>query len=153
MKVKDPIGSRFFVISGWSMLALALVSFPFTYFGPMQDGSKRFYGLLHVHAALCFAWLLLYVWQVHRVAQRKLSHHREWGIAGAWLTGAVVMTGVPMIPATASAALDRFGQRGNRSSCACAVGMARVASGKGAPGHRNSFSAYGAATFFFATDR
>jgi hypothetical protein len=101
MKIKDPIGSRFFVISGWSMLALALVSFPFTYFGPMQDGSKRFYGLLHVHAALCFAWLLLYVWQVHRVAQRKLSHHREWGIAGAWLTGAVVMTGVPMIPAAA----------------------------------------------------
>ncbi len=93
--------SRFFLMSGWAMVALALVSFPFTYFGPMADGSKRFYGLLHVHGLLCFAWLLLYAWQVQLAAQRKLVRHREWGIAGAWLTGAVVFTGVPMIPAAA----------------------------------------------------
>ncbi len=93
--------SRFFLISGWAMVALALVSFPFTYFGPMADGSKRFYGLLHIHGLLCFAWLLIYAWQVQLAAQRKLVRHREWGIAGAWLSGAVVFTGVPMIPAAA----------------------------------------------------
>lgn len=83
------------------MVALALVSFPFTYFGPMADGSRRFYGLLHIHGLLCFAWLLLYAWQVQLAAQRKVARHREWGIAGAWLTGAVLFTGVPMIPAAA----------------------------------------------------
>lgn len=96
-----PARSRFFLISGWGMVALALISFPFTYFGPMASGSKHFYGLLHVHGALCFGWLLLYAWQVQLAAQRKLVRHREWGIAGAWLSGAVVMTGVPMIPAAA----------------------------------------------------
>ncbi len=93
--------SRFYQQSGWGMVALALISFPFTYFGPMAAGSKLFYGLLHVHGLLCFLWLLLYAWQVHLAAQRKLARHREWGIAGAWLSGAVVMTGVPMIPAAA----------------------------------------------------
>lgn len=93
--------SRFFLISGWAMVALALISFPFTYFGPMADGSKRFYGLLHIHGLLCFAWLLLYAWQVQLAAQRKIVRHREWGLAGAWLSGAVVFTGVPMIPAAA----------------------------------------------------
>ena len=96
-----PARSRFFLISGWGMVALALVSFPFTYFGPMASGSRQFYGLLHVHGALCFAWLLLYAWQVQLAAQRKLARHREWGLAGAWLSGAVVFTGVPMIPAAA----------------------------------------------------
>lgn len=101
MTVQPARNSRFFLISGWAMVALALVSFPFTYFGPMADGSRRFYGLLHVHGALCFAWLLLYAWQVQLAAQRKLARHREWGIAGAWLTGAVLFTGVPMIAAAA----------------------------------------------------
>lgn len=78
-----PARSRFFLFSGWGMVALALISFPFTYFGPMASGSKLFYGLLHVHGALCFAWLLLYAWQVQLAAQRKLARHREWGIAGA----------------------------------------------------------------------
>lgn len=95
------VRSRFFLISGWGMVALALVSFPFTYFGPMRDGSRLFYGLLHVHGALCFLWLLLYAWQVQLAAQRKIVRHREWGLAGAWLSGAVVMTGVPMIGAAA----------------------------------------------------
>lgn len=93
--------SRFFLVSAWAIVALALVSFPFTYFGPMAEGSKRFYGLLHVHGLLCFAWLLLYAWQVQLAAQHKIARHREWGIAGAWLSGAVLFTGVPMIPAAA----------------------------------------------------
>jgi uncharacterized membrane protein YozB (DUF420 family) len=93
--------SRFFLLSGWAMVALALISFPFTYFGPMADGSRRFYGLLHIHGALCFVWLLLYAWQVQLTAQRKIARHREWGLAGAWLSGAVVFTGVPMIAAAA----------------------------------------------------
>ncbi len=96
-----PARSRFFLISGWAMVALALISFPFTYFGPIASGSKLFYGLLHIHGALCFAWLLLYAWQVQLAAQRKTVRHREWGIAGAWLSGAVLFTGVPMIPAAA----------------------------------------------------
>lgn len=98
---RPPARSRFFLISGWGMVALALISFPFTYFAPMASGTRHFYGLLHIHAALCFAWLLLYAWQVQLAAQRKLARHREWGLAGAWLSGAVVMTGVPMIPAAA----------------------------------------------------
>ena len=96
-----PARSRFFLISGWGMVALALISFPFTYVGPMLDESRRFYGLLHIHAALCFGWLLLYAWQVQLAAQRKVARHREWGIAGAWLSGAVLFTGVPMIAAAA----------------------------------------------------
>lgn len=37
-----PARSRFFLISGWGMVALALASFPFTYFGPMASGSKLY---------------------------------------------------------------------------------------------------------------
>ena len=46
--------------------------------------------LVHVHAALFTAWVLLFVVQTAFIAQRRITLHRKLGIAGAVLAAAMV---------------------------------------------------------------
>lgn len=98
--------SKFFARSALIMAAIVLISFPLTYYIPVATGARRFDTLHHIHAAAFFGWIGLYVWQTHLVAQGRIARHREIGLVGFALTGAVVVLGVWMAQ---RAAQRRFG--------------------------------------------
>ncbi len=49
--------------------------------------------LVHAHAALFSAWVLLFIVQTALVAQHKVAVHRRLGIAGGALAGLMVAVG------------------------------------------------------------
>jgi hypothetical protein len=87
------VRSRFFANTALAMLALTLLSFPVTYFAPIATGAADPRPLLHVHGAFFFAWMALYAWQTHLVAAGRTARHRELGLAGLLLSGAMVPLG------------------------------------------------------------
>ncbi len=84
---------RFFAWSAILMAAIVVLSFPLTYFLPIATGSGQFHMLHHVHGAAFFGWIGLYVWQTQLAAQGNMARHREYGLLGFALTGAVVVLG------------------------------------------------------------
>ena len=91
------------VFYGSIAVALALtvfVGFGPTYFFPILTRSAQSLAtggpvtpLVHVHAALFSAWVLLFIVQATLVAQRRLAVHRRLGIAGAVLAALMVVVG------------------------------------------------------------
>lgn len=49
--------------------------------------------LVHAHATLFSAWMLLFICQTALIAQRKVAVHRRLGVAGAVLAGMMVPVG------------------------------------------------------------
>ena len=87
-------GSRFFAVSAILIAVLVVLSFPLTYFIPLATGSKTFTLLRHLHGLAFFSWILLYVVQTRLVRKGKLRLHRELGIAGVALAGAMLPLGL-----------------------------------------------------------
>lgn len=85
---------RFFANTALAMLALTLLSFPVTYFAPTLAGRADPRPLLHVHGIAFFAWMALYAWQTHLVAAGRTARHRELGLLGLLLSGAMIPLGV-----------------------------------------------------------
>ncbi|UWX03960.1 hypothetical protein H1235_16880 [Pseudoxanthomonas sp. NC8] len=79
---------------GAGFLAVALVGFMGTYFVPMARRSFHAPPVVHVHGALLFGWLLLFIAQARRVRQRRMPQHRYWGWAGAAMCVAIMASGV-----------------------------------------------------------
>jgi hypothetical protein len=84
---------RFFAWSAIAMAAIVLLSFPLTYFLPVMTGSQQFQLLHHVHGVAFFAWIGLYVLQTQLAARGNMARHREIGLLGFALTGAVILLG------------------------------------------------------------
>lgn len=72
---------------------IVLASFPLTYYLPVLKSSRQFHALHHIHGIAFFAWIGLYVLQTQLVASRKVARHREIGLLGFLLTGAVILLG------------------------------------------------------------
>lgn len=89
-------GSGFFAWSAIAMAAIVVLSFPLTYYLPTISGSRRFHTLHHVHGLAFFAWFALYVVQTQLAAKRQMALHREIGLVGFALTGAMIPLGVWM---------------------------------------------------------
>ena len=85
---------RFFSISSFVIAALIVLSFPLTSFLPLATGSKSFSVLRHLHGLVFFTWTALFVWQTWLVRQGRMRLHREFGLAGAALAGAMVPLGL-----------------------------------------------------------
>lgn len=80
-----------------------------TYFGPLTVGGPRatlsggpWTALVHTHAALFTAWVLLFIVQTALVAGRRVAVHRRMGIAGAILAASMVAAGSLLAIATAA---------------------------------------------------
>lgn len=85
--------SQFFARSGVVIALIVVASFPLTYFAPLATGSRPFDTLHHFHGLAFFGWIGLYAWQTWLVAQGRIARHRELGLAGFALTGAVIVLG------------------------------------------------------------
>ncbi|HEX4848442.1 MAG TPA: hypothetical protein VFV30_09875, partial [Novosphingobium sp.] len=83
-------GSRFFAVSAMLIAVLVVLSFPLTYYIPLLTGTKSFTLLRHLHGLAFFAWIGLYLAQTQLVRHGKVKLHRELGIAGVALAGAMV---------------------------------------------------------------
>ena len=86
--------SGFFATSALLIAALVLLSFPATYFIPLATGSKQFTLLRHLHGLAFFAWVGLFVVQTQLVRTGKVKLHRELGMAGVALAGAMLPLGI-----------------------------------------------------------
>ncbi len=88
-----PAQGGFFFKTAVLMAALVLLSFPLTYYLPMVTGSHSFQLLHHAHGLACFAWMGLLVWQTRLVARGQVARHREIGLSGFFLSGALIVSG------------------------------------------------------------
>lgn len=79
---------------GAGFLVVALVGFMGTYFVPMARRSFHAPPVVHVHGALLFGWLLLFIAQAWRARQRRMLQHRRWGWVGAGMCVAIIASGV-----------------------------------------------------------
>lgn len=93
-EVQTARGSRFFSTSAILIGALVVLSFPFTYFIPLATGSKTFTLLRHLHGLAFFSWIGLYIVQTQLVRKASLRLHREFGLAGIALAGAMLPLGL-----------------------------------------------------------
>jgi hypothetical protein len=102
-------GRSFFARTAILMLVCVLVSFPLTYYWPVASGKGgTFAPFVHIHGAVFFSWMFLYVWQTRLIAIARSAVHREIGLAGIALSTLLVVLGVG---AAIHAAKDRM-QRG-----------------------------------------
>lgn len=85
---------RFFFRTAILITALVLLSFPLTYFIPVATGSKSFTLLRHLHGLAFFAWIGLYLFQTLLVQKGNVRLHRELGLAGVALSGALLPLGL-----------------------------------------------------------
>jgi hypothetical protein len=98
------------VFYGGMAVALALTvfsGFAPTYYARLLTGPKAtvsggpFTRLVHLHAALFTAWVLLFLTQTALVAARRVAVHRRLGVAGGVLAAAMVAAGTALAVATA----------------------------------------------------
>lgn len=85
--------SRFFANASILIAALILVTFARTYFVPLATGSAQFILLRHLHGAVFFAWLALYLVQSNLVAAGRVRLHRELGVATVAVSGMMIPLG------------------------------------------------------------
>lgn len=89
-----PQRGRFFAWTALAFAAVIVLSFPLTYFIPLATGTKSFTLLRHLHGLAFFAWTALYVAQTQLVLRGQVKLHRELGLAGIALAGAMLPLGL-----------------------------------------------------------
>lgn len=85
--------SRFFMWQAIACAAIAVFGFLPTYWLQLPAGTFVGSPLLHIHGALCTAWVLFLISQAWLVSEGKIRDHRDWGLAGISLATAVVVVG------------------------------------------------------------
>jgi hypothetical protein len=91
---QTPARTRFFARSALVMLAMVLLAFPFTYFGPVLRQTQAFSPVHHIHGLLFFAWIGLYAAQTYLVATGRTARHRELGLAGIAISAMMLPLGI-----------------------------------------------------------
>lgn len=88
---------RFFTGLAVAALLVTVAGFARTYLLVpalgLPEGNPPFTPLVHAHAAVAFAWCLLFVVQTGLVATGRTALHRRLGVAGVALYGALVVLG------------------------------------------------------------
>jgi hypothetical protein len=102
--VLRPLGAHDRVFYSSMAIAMALtvfIGFAPTFYlkmfgtGPMATFSRSpFTPLVHLHAVLFTAWVLLFIVQTALVASHRVAVHRKMGIAGGVLAALMVIAGV-----------------------------------------------------------
>jgi hypothetical protein len=87
-------GRYFYVGLGLILALIIFVGFTRTYWARMAGGTLDVHPAIHLHAALFFLWTLLFVAQGVLAARGRIDLHREVGLFGIALAGAMVVSGV-----------------------------------------------------------
>jgi hypothetical protein len=74
---------------------IAVGGFARTYYLKLAFDTPELSGLVHLHAALMTAWVVLFVTQIRFIAARRTDLHRRLGLLGAVLAVAIVAVGIP----------------------------------------------------------
>jgi hypothetical protein len=105
--IDEPRSNRryFYVGIGLLLALIIFLGFARTYWVPMASGSLRQHPAIHVHAALFFAWTALFLTQAGFAASGRLTFHRQLGLFGIALAGAMVVSGLLATVVTMHAAI------------------------------------------------
>lgn len=81
---------------GFGLLALAavVIGFSTTYYLPMVRRSFAAPPVVHLHGALCLAWVLLFIGQALLVRNQRTRLHRRLGQAGLPIALGILVTGM-----------------------------------------------------------
>jgi hypothetical protein len=85
---------RFFAWGAAVIVLTAFGGFARTYYLKGAFDSPSLPMLVHVHAAVMTAWIILFVAQTRLVAAQRIDLHRRLGVFGAMLLVAIVVIGV-----------------------------------------------------------
>lgn len=86
--------SGFFTGMAVVAIGVGLIGFSTTFLAPMAAGRFVAPPVIHIHAALFFAWLAFLLTQVRLVSGRRTALHRRAGWAGLALAAAMAVSGV-----------------------------------------------------------
>ena len=86
--------SRFYLYMTIGFLAIALIGFSTTFFLPLARGQFSAPPVIHLHGALLFGWLILFIVQSALIQGRSVATHRRLGWVGAALCAGIVVSGV-----------------------------------------------------------
>ena len=87
-------GSRFYFRTAVASFLIPVLGFAPTFWLPMAQGRLVLAPSVYLHAALFYAWTLLYMRQTWLVANGRTARHRELGIAGAALASGMLFVGI-----------------------------------------------------------
>jgi uncharacterized membrane protein YozB (DUF420 family) len=87
---------RFFTGMALAMAAVAFVGFAPTYYlAALNDGPRPVLTpSVHLHGALCTAWIVLLIVQTRLIASGRRELHKRLGIAGAIVAASIFASGV-----------------------------------------------------------
>jgi FtsH-binding integral membrane protein len=97
------VDRRFFAGTALLMLAVTAAGFGPSYYLAPVNGAPSVSLVVHIHATIFTAWMLLYTGQTLLMARGRVSLHRALGIVGAFLIPAVVVSGYCTVILTATA--------------------------------------------------
>jgi hypothetical protein len=83
--------SRFYWRAAIACAVVAIGGFMGTYWLQLPARTFRGPALLHVHGALCTAWVLFLISQSWLVTRGKVRNHRDWGLLGIALASVLTM--------------------------------------------------------------
>src|SRR5690606_984622 len=72
MTTRTAVRSRFFLYMAFGFLAIALIGFSTTFFIPLARGTFSAPPIIHLHGALLFGWLFLFILQSSLIHRRSL---------------------------------------------------------------------------------
>jgi hypothetical protein len=86
--------NRFFVWLSLFCVVVVILGFAPTYWLQLAAGTVHVPAIIHFHAAIATAWLLLLLVESWLVSRGKLRQHQAWGLAGISLATLVVSIGL-----------------------------------------------------------
>ena len=90
------LNGGFYVGMALAGLAVVLLGFSRTYLAPMTQGDFQAAAVVHLHGALAFGWVLLFVLQPSLIRAGRYDIHVRTGLLGLALAAATAITAVPV---------------------------------------------------------
>lgn len=88
--------SSFYVVTAVAALLIVLTGFSLTYIVPMTSGTFSGRVLMHIHGAMYFLWVFLFILQPSLIRANNVKAHRQIGVFGFILAGGMLITGIAM---------------------------------------------------------
>ena len=79
---RSDVSSQFYVWMAGTCLAVAVLGFMPTYFMPIAQRKLSVEPVVHIHAVVLYAWVLLFFAQTWLVSRGRVLAHRSWGMLG-----------------------------------------------------------------------